>query len=90
MHQRAGLVEMLGGKRDAELDRCQCESFLDHWAFCIESANLGASLPVMPLFLELLDQRCQQWMLIDVLAIVCGVTAFAVEVSFANLERVTS
>jgi hypothetical protein len=43
MHQRARLVEMGGGERDAELDRRQRDAALDDAAVCVERRDLAPS-----------------------------------------------
>ncbi len=88
-HQRARLIEVLGGERDAELDRGQRQPTLEHRALAVESGNLGATGLIVGAGFQLTDQF-RQYVMGDGLAVVGGIAAGAVEIALAHLQRVQS
>ena len=88
MHQSAGLVELGGGKADAEFHGRECQSALQDWLRRVPGGDLGAARPVIAVLRQLRDQRLQ-----DVVfhrhAVVRGIAFGAsVEVTQAHIQRV--
>ena len=86
-HQRTGLIEVLGGERNTELDRGQRQTTLEHRALAVEGGNLGAASLIVGAGFQLTDQL-RQHVMINHLTVVGGIAAGAVEVALAHLQRV--
>ncbi len=86
-HQRAGLVEVLGGEGNTKLHRRQRQPALEHRALLVEGTDLGAARLIVRAGFQLVDQLGQH-MMGNGLAVMGGVAAFTVEVALAHLQRV--